>query len=210
MGQANCCGQKQSSKKGQRTVQQVGRPKHRKRAAVVNQDPSVYLETKAMCKLAATSDQEFLMSIKTNSVTDLTKYKGYNMPADNQVICATGRQLHNTEDWNPLTYALVFDKQNLIQHILSNCYRIGELLALGNPGRDKSNTPFWDSDTIVAGKLKTLTLLAENKSPNLALVLNRLHEHVESRLLEKFLPLAARMSNCKELLETILGSIAFR
>lgn len=94
--------------------------------------------------------------------------------------------------------------------MLTNCYRLDELLALGNPGRDKSNTPFWDSNSLVDNKLKTLLLLAEHNTQNLALVLNRLHNHIEGRLLERFLPLAARMTNCSELLETITSSVAFK
>ena len=51
----------------------------------------------------------------------------------------SGRQIHDTTDWNPFTYALMLDKPNLLLYILQNVARLDELLAIGIE-RDSSNT----------------------------------------------------------------------
>lgn len=60
----------------------------------------------------------------------------------------SGRKIHETNDWNPFTYALVLDKPNLLQYILQNVIRLDELLAIGIE-RDYSNTAKWDHQDLL-------------------------------------------------------------
>lgn len=60
----------------------------------------------------------------------------------------SGRQIHDTTDWNPFTYALVLEKPNLLLYILQNVTRLDELLAIGIE-RDSSNTAKWNHQDIL-------------------------------------------------------------
>lgn len=89
---------------------------------------------------------------------------------------------------------MVLNKRDLLQHILQSTIHFDELLALGLPRRDFLNQTQHTKEELIEGQLKTLMLLVENKSPNLELLLNRYHDFISKKLIQKLLPLVARHS----------------
>ena len=49
---------------------------------------------------------------------DFSRYVGYDLTKIQYILLESGKQIHNTLDWNPLTFALVFEKSLLLDYIL--------------------------------------------------------------------------------------------
>lgn len=73
-----------------------------------------------MAELAVTDDAQFIKLCKQNQVQFFAGYTGYNFAEGKQLHLASGRLLHDTSKWNPLTYALVLDKIDLLEFIVQN------------------------------------------------------------------------------------------
>ena len=84
-----------------------------------------------MAKLAATDETQFIKITKTQQVTDFQNFVGFNFGAEKFILLESGRIIGDTTKWNPLTYALVFNQTDLINHILSTGRNLNEMLALG-------------------------------------------------------------------------------
>ena len=66
---------------------------------------------------------------KKNIVKDFSKYVGYDLTKKQYIILESERQIHSTTNWNPLTFALVFEKQVLADYILDEInFNVAQLL----------------------------------------------------------------------------------
>ena len=102
------------------TIGTPGRPAHRARRAPFKQDQIVYEDLQNMAKMAVKDESNFITLTKQNKIKDLSKYVGYEMIGDQEsyMILKSGRQVQSTYDWNPLTFALMLEKDNLVRYIL--------------------------------------------------------------------------------------------
>lgn len=64
---------------------------HKKRRVVTQQEPLVYMNNQEMAKLAATDEEQFVRMVKMNQITDLSRYKGYNLANDSFIMLESGR-----------------------------------------------------------------------------------------------------------------------
>jgi hypothetical protein len=71
-----------------------------------------------MARLAVKDEPAFIKLVQQNQITDFTKYVGYNYAADDFLMLESGRRLLDTTSWNPLTYALVFDRPLLLECLI--------------------------------------------------------------------------------------------
>lgn len=124
-----------------------------------------------MAKLAATDETQFIKITKTQQVTDFQNFVGFNFGAEKFILLESGRIIGDTTKWNPLTYALVFNQTDLINHILSTGRNLNEMLALGLNLRDIYNGARHSKSELIDAQIETLMLLVENKSPNFIILL---------------------------------------
>ena len=87
-----------------------GRPIHRARGSPFLQDEVVYSDMAGMVEIAYNEPERFIELTKKNLVKDFSKYVGYDLTKKQYIILDSDRQIHSTTDWNPLTFALVFEK----------------------------------------------------------------------------------------------------
>ena len=118
--------------------------------------------------------------------------------------------LDDTSDWNPLIFALVFNKTALLQHLLLTALNLEELIAISLPRRDYNNHKMHTKEQLLEGQLTTLLLLVENKSPNLKILLDRYHDCFDKKLFHTLMPLVARTKHADEHLPIIMKSHAFK
>ena len=95
-----------------------GRPIHRPRGDPATQDDIVYTNFPVMAEMAYTNQDQFIELMRKNKVKDFSKYVGFDLTQSSYIILESGRQVHTTIDWNPLTFALVFEKAKLLDFIL--------------------------------------------------------------------------------------------
>ena len=91
---------------------------------------------------------------------------GFNFASTTNIFLESGRLIEDTCSWNPLTFALVLGKTELLQFILQHAILIEELLAIEVNLREIDNHQMYSKEELVEGQLKTMMLLVENKSPN--------------------------------------------
>jgi hypothetical protein len=104
-----------------------------------------------MAQLAATDDTQFIKLCKQNQVTEYCNFTGYDLASNNNLYLESGRLVQTTVKWNPLTYALVFNKTALIDHLLVNGTNLAEMLSLGLPLRDAANNTRYTKDQLIDG-----------------------------------------------------------
>jgi hypothetical protein len=73
-----------------------------------------------MAELAYNDPDRFIELTKKNLVKDFSKYVGYDLTRVKYIILDSDRQIHSTTNWNPLTFALVFEKETLADYILES------------------------------------------------------------------------------------------
>ena len=199
----NCCSTKKKGGgnrnmleyKRRNTLGTPGRPAHRRRQAVFKQDQEVYVDMTVMAKMAYEDEDKFIALTSKNRVRDLSKYVGYQLIGENDtyIILKSGKQIHYTTDWNPLTFALMFDKKKLLKYILEDVnFNMPQMLATGLPQVTIANRRDWTENELIDGQIKTLLMLVENMSDHLSLILNKFSHFISEKLLYKFIPLAAR------------------
>lgn len=49
------------------------------------------MNNQEMAKLAATDEEQFVRMVKMNQITDLSRYKGYNLANDSFIMLESGR-----------------------------------------------------------------------------------------------------------------------
>ena len=67
----------------------------------------VYDDLVAMAELSVKDSSRFIELTKKSEVKDFSKYVGFNLAAEREIMLQSSRQVLDTTDWNPLTYALV-------------------------------------------------------------------------------------------------------
>ena len=67
----------------------------------------IYNDMKGMAEIACKNPTKFIEMTKKSEVKDFTKYVGFNLAAEQDIMLKSCRRILNTEDWNPLTYALL-------------------------------------------------------------------------------------------------------
>ena len=88
-----------------------GRPMHRARGNVFEQQIMIYDDMPAMAELSANDWSKFIQLTKRAEVKDFSKYVGFNLAEQRNIMLASSRQVLDTSDWNPLTYALVIHEE---------------------------------------------------------------------------------------------------
>lgn len=122
----------------------------------------------------------------------------------------SGRLIRDTSNWNPLIYALVQDKIDLLDYLLGQSRDLPEMLALGLPQRESSNFQRSSKATFVKHHVETLSLMIENKSKHLKLLLNAYSYLYDKKVIKYLLPIAARSKFRDFALEEIFKSQFFR
>ena len=140
---------------------------------------------------------KFMTLCKTNTVTDVTKLIGYNLIDAKthefaQIDCLksvfilknSGREIKDTNEWNVFTFALLFDKRQIIDYVLKNCDRLEEHMTFGLQ-KNEYNVNLFSEDQLIDAQTKTLLLMAENGNlKTLFFILNRLHYMFNGRHFE--------------------------
>ena len=80
---------------------------HRARGDVFGQQEMIYDDMPAMAALAVKDPNRFIQLTKQSEVKDFSKYVGFNLAAERDILLKSCRQVLDTSDWNPLTFALV-------------------------------------------------------------------------------------------------------
>ena len=80
---------------------------HRARGSVFEQQVMVYDDMAAMAELSVKDPEKFIQLTKKSEVKDFSKYVGFNLAVEKEIMLESSRQVLDTTDWNPLTYALV-------------------------------------------------------------------------------------------------------
>ena len=86
--------------------------------------------------------------------------------------------MHSTIDWNPLTFALVFEKVKLLDFILDEVnFNVSQLLAIGLQPVSAANYQYcdWNEDELIEGQMKTLLMLVENRNNGYERILKFFH-----------------------------------
>ena len=163
MGNKSCCGTKQKGPRGKGVLETMnrrkdlgvaGRPAHRPRGEIFKQEEMVYTDFIGMAKMAFEDEDLFIQKTKDNKVYDLSKYVGFEVIRDrlNYFILKSGRQIHSTADWNPLTFALVYEKEKLLKYILDEVnFNMPQMLAIGLPQTSVSNNRDWSESELIIG-----------------------------------------------------------
>ena len=126
--------------------------------------------------MACLQPQKFISKTKVAKISDFTKYVGFEYTLENCLILESGREILSTLTWNPLTFALVFEIQELVNYILFEVnFGVPWLLAVGLPEIPAWGTRDFTKDELMQGRLETLMLLAENKKPGFFMILNQFH-----------------------------------
>lgn len=96
---------------------------HRSRGDVFIQEQVVYNDMKAMTELSCKDPSRFIKVVNSAQVLDFTKYVGFDLAQERDVILQSSRRIMSTKDWNPLTYALLIHDEEpaLRDHILYKC-----------------------------------------------------------------------------------------
>ena len=97
---------------------EYGQPVHRPRGDPFTQPPQVYSDLTLMARMSLENPKEFIRLTRQAEVKDFSKYVGFNLAAEKRIILDSGRQITDTSDWNPLTYALIYKNKELSDYIL--------------------------------------------------------------------------------------------
>ena len=194
-----CCNAKakQPARGGNKPEQmrkdKYGRPMHRARGQIFKQENVVYSDMKAMVELACHEPSKFIEIAAKAQILDFSKYVGYDLAQERDVILQSSRRILSTTDWNPLTFALLtHETTELRDHILYKChFNVPQLLAIGLPEVTSSNFRAWSEEELTDGQIKTLLLLVENRSENFEFILNKFHHFLSDKLLRKLIPRVA-------------------
>ena len=84
---------------------------HRARGNVFEQQIMIFDDMPAMAELSANDWSKFIQLTKRAEVKDFSKYVGFNLADQRNIMLASSRQVLDTSDWNPLTYALVIHEE---------------------------------------------------------------------------------------------------
>jgi hypothetical protein len=94
----------------------------------------VYEELTAMARMACMQPLKFIQKTRAAKIEDFSKYVGFEYTLENCLILESGREIESTLSWNPLTFALVFELQELADFLLNEVsFGIPWLLAIGLP-----------------------------------------------------------------------------
>lgn len=83
---------------------------HRARGNVFGQQELIYNDMAAMAAISAKDPNRFIQLTKQSEVKDFSKYVGFNLAAERDILLKSCRQVLDTSDWNPLTFALVMSE----------------------------------------------------------------------------------------------------
>ena len=70
----------------------------------------VYEDMAGMAALSVKDPEKFIQLTKRSEVKDFSKYVGFNLAEERDILLQSCRQVLDTSDWNPLTFALVIHK----------------------------------------------------------------------------------------------------
>ena len=73
-----------------------------------------------------------------------------------------------------------------------------------------SNARDWSEEELLDGQVRTLTLLAEHRTDNFGLILNKFHHFLSDKLLYKLVARVAQTDNGPVALQTLMQSHAMR
>lgn len=165
-----------------------------------------------MAELAYKDPAKFIEITKRSEVRDFSKYVGFDLIAERDVILKSSRTILSTADWNPLTFALLLhESEDLRDYILNDCnFNVPQLLAIGLPEVTGTNLRDWTEEELVEGQLKTLSILAEHRIDNFGLITSKFHHFLSEKLLYKLIPRVAQSSNAVEALQVLMQSRAIR
>ena len=182
-----------------------GRPIHRARGEPFTQDEIVYKDLSVMAEMAYADQDRFIELTKKNHVKDFSKYVGFDLTKSSYIILDSGRQIHTTKDWNPLTFALVFEKTRLLNYILNEVnFNVPQLLAISLPEVTAANFRDWNEDEMTDGQVKTMLMLVENQNAGFSSILNNFHQHIPYKLIKKLIPKIARTKFGPAALKTVM------
>ena len=188
-----------------------GRPIHRPRGDPATQDEIVYSDLAGMAELAYIDQDRFIELTRRNKVKDFSKYVGFDLTKSSYIILDSGRQVHTTVDWNPLTFALVFEKTRLLDYILDEVnFNLPQLLAIGLPPVSVANYRDWNEDEMTDGQVNTLLMLVENRNNGFERILNKFHQFICDKLIKKLIPKIARTKFGPDAMEIMMQSHCFR
>ena len=75
-----------------------------------------------MAELACKNPTKFIEITRQSEVKDFSKYIGFDLTAEEDIILQSRKTILSTSDWNPLTYALLLHESNeLRDYILVEC-----------------------------------------------------------------------------------------
>ena len=84
-----------------------------------------------MTHLAINDEGEFMRLVRESQIKNLLNYKGFDATREKFIILDSGRQINSTAHWNPLTYALVFDRREMINFIMKeNAYFLDRMMSI--------------------------------------------------------------------------------
>ena len=90
-------------------------------------DPSLFIDTHLLLKplvnpnMSSSSQQEFVNLLETNNFTDLNMIYGYQVSCEEEmVLLKSGRIIHDTYDYHPLVYAMIFEHQEILKYMVKN------------------------------------------------------------------------------------------
>lgn len=75
-----------------------------------------------MAEMACKDPAKFIELSKNNEVKDFSKYTGFDLAIERDIILQSSKTILTTSDWNPLTYALLIHEEPvLLDYILYEC-----------------------------------------------------------------------------------------
>ena len=88
-----------------------------------------------MAELACKEPAKFIKLTTAADVKDFSKYVGFDLAAERDVILQSNRRVLSTATWNPLTFALLVNEESeLRDYILDKCnFNVPQLLAIDLP-----------------------------------------------------------------------------
>jgi hypothetical protein len=155
-----------------------------------------------MARLACLQPGKFIQKTKAAKIRDFSKYVGFEYTLINCIILESGREIESTLTWNPLTFGLFFELQELTDYIIYEVnFGISWLLAIDLPEVSAWGNRDITEDELIKGQIETLILLAENKKPGFFQILNQLHQHIKPKLLKLLILRVSRTKFGPEALE---------
>ena len=80
----------------------------------------VYDDMPSMAALSVRDPSRFIQLTKQSEVNDFSKYVGFNLAEERDIMLQSCRQVLDTSDWNPLTFALVVHQSTELRDYILN------------------------------------------------------------------------------------------